>query len=768
MKRLFFCLLLLVVLLAGCSSDSDRELPFGRTDILKISKSELPTEENPLTVSGPVCLVDAPGNTTVRWFGEKGAYRLIFESEGSLYSVSPTESHVKEEYAYTVGLPLAAFRYAITDGSSVTDWYDCRGGGETDDISFTFLGDPQLVGKTSTAAFRDALCFFPDSDFVLLAGDMVNNSDEIWQYEAGADACGESGFPVASARGNHDDPELFNFYFGIDGMIRSGSDYAFHVGNVLFLCFDSNDPEMGNRRAFVEEAAGQAEWDWIIVYMHHSLFPPRTRLDYDAQTRFETFTQLFSEYDIDLVLSGHDHLYARTYLMQGGQRTASPADAAEKSVGQTLYVTAGSCSGSKFYASEQEPPDYLCALGAPETISVIQVTVSGNALRINAVSPHNAEVFDSFTLTRKEGHKPVPDAPEPEQRRPADTHLLQTAREYLLSARLPNSAIGVYPVHEGINWVNPYFADYAALALLRCGEYNAVREYILWRISRLNPSGNDINGMAYTIYDYHITVQDGEQTDQTSTGDYDSVDSYAASFLLLLNEYRKATNDTALICEKDRFISGVIQLLNQVFTDGLTVARPDYPICYLMDNCEVALALDAAAELIDIIVSEKRPDSHSLPAMKQTCLEQRRQILERIDGLWEESTGAYAYAVSSDGTISPSGKEAFYPDAICQIYPILFGVLSPESARAQACYQRFCEDWSWENLEPLRSGASNQIWAMAACAAVQMGDTDRAEQFMSSYMEYAASEAGQPIGTQETAWVVLAATGGIEQNGGSQ
>ena len=56
--------------------------------------------------------------------------------------------------------------------------------------------------------------------------------------------------------------------------------------------------------------------------------------------------------DIDLVVSGHDHIYNRTFLMDAEGKPVDGSDAGiaqEKESGQTMYLTLTSSSGSKFY-----------------------------------------------------------------------------------------------------------------------------------------------------------------------------------------------------------------------------------------------------------------------------------------------------------------------------------------------------------------------------------------------------------------------------------
>src|SRR5438309_8811545 len=112
-------------------------------------------------------------------------------------------------------------------------------------------------------------------------------------------------------------------------------------------------------------------------------------------------------------------------------------------------------------------------------------------------------------------------------------------------------------------------------------------------------------GLACTIYDFKVSG-----STETPTNDADSTDSYAATFLSLAWAYWKTGDPNArayiqtlkypLDC-----IGGVIVQTKQ--PNGLTWAKPDYQIQYLMDNCEVYRGLRDLANIFgasDYLVGE--------------------------------------------------------------------------------------------------------------------------------------------------------------------
>jgi hypothetical protein len=76
---------------------------------------------------------------------------------------------------------------------------------------------------------------------------------------------------------------------------------------------------------------------------------------------------------------------------------------------------------------------------------------------------------------------------------------------------------------------------------------------------------------------------------QDATAGRPIIDAYAATVLTLLRAYVAADGDTQLPmmhANQSEAISGLmVNMMDPA--DGLTIAKPTYPVKYLMDNCEV-------------------------------------------------------------------------------------------------------------------------------------------------------------------------------------
>ena len=105
----------------------------------------------------------------------------------------------------------------------------------------------------------------------------------------------------------------------------------------------------------MQATAGQ-DITWKVVVFHHSIYSVASHsLESGILTRREELVPVFKDLDIDVVLMGHDHVYCRTYMMDGLDPMTDASiynDADYSSITNPtgiLYVTLNSASGSKFY-----------------------------------------------------------------------------------------------------------------------------------------------------------------------------------------------------------------------------------------------------------------------------------------------------------------------------------------------------------------------------------------------------------------------------------
>lgn len=229
--------------------------------------------------------------------------------------------------------------------------------------------------------------------------------------------------------------------------------------------------------------------------------------------------------------------------------------------------------------------------------------------------------------------------------------------------------------HDSDQEVIPYTVNIMAIYLLKKGEnIKDIHQYILWYFDHLNYP--DSYGLTGTIYDYEIR-RNGEER---SLNKYDSADSYAATFFLLLYNYYKATGSEKLIKEHKKNLEDmayVISLLQD--EDGLTKAIPGRDEKYLMDNCESYGGINAYIELS----KHFRWDSSAYyEAVKESI---KTGIIEQ---LYDENKKIFCWAVERENKY-PSHWMRYYPDAFAQLFPILHRLLEDKPALKKDLWRHF-------------------------------------------------------------------------------
>lgn len=345
--------------------------------------------------------------------------------------------------------------------------------------------------------------------------------------------------------------------------------------------------------------------------------------------------------------------------------------------------------------------------------------------------------------------------------------IFESETEWLASLQLSNGAIPMTYTPDGTVKMNPYFADFAAMALLdKADEYSdEVKRYMDWHFGHLNTEKTDHNGVDGTIYDYEITLKNGEITDESiaiykKENSYDSVDSYAATFLMVLNKYYNETGDSQYIIDHSNEIQRIINAMLAMCYRGLTVAKPEWEVKYLMDNCEVYEGALAAAELFENVFCAY---DDSLKSVQKKCADFAVNIAQTIeDELWMPRAGHYKVGIYRYFDI-PSDLfrwRKYYPCATAQLFPIIHGLIAPNTERADMLYDRFCEEYDWANFR------YDDIfyWGANLQAAVVMNDIEQVVVYMTNYAELIDTH-DYPLYNADAARVCLAANMLLEKYG---
>lgn len=231
------------------------------------------------------------------------------------------------------------------------------------------------------------------------------------------------------------------------------------------------------------------------------------------------------------------------------------------------------------------------------------------------------------------------------------------------------------PTDDEIYQIQPYITNILALDMLRKDTgLKDVREYIRWYIAHLNyPDKYKLTG---TIYDYDI-YPDGREFSRDT---YDSVDGYAGTFLVLLYQYYLKTGDKSLIDANRQKIFDIAYLLLYLQdSDGLVRAMPNDDSKYLMDNAEAFAGLKAFNRLAELRNWGQNADYIEAQENIKTAI---------LTKLFNERTATFYWGADSE-KVYESSWDNFYPDALAQLFPLLYGVVDKNSGLSKYIWEEF-------------------------------------------------------------------------------
>lgn len=268
-----------------------------------------------------------------------------------------------------------------------------------------------------------------NASFILSAGDQIDYSS------SGTNGSGEiireqeyAGFlypdvlrstPLATTIGNHesmvDDYSLHynNPNASTLGSTESGGDHYYSYGDTLFISLNSNSRNVEEHRQLMKEAvASHEDAKWKVVLFHHDIYGSGSpHSDVDGANLRILFAPLMDEFNIDLCLTGHDHSYARTYQILDGKviETDGVSENASKAYNPegTLYIAAGSASGSKFYTLNTVKQYYIAERSNTPEPTFSTIDFSGDSLTIKTYDYNGQKYANDVTLSKDGNAKSI-------------------------------------------------------------------------------------------------------------------------------------------------------------------------------------------------------------------------------------------------------------------------------------------------------------------------------------------------------------------------
>lgn len=311
------------------------------------------------------------------------------------------------------------------------------------DFSFALVGDPQIgagvnvendaKGWDNTLNLLNSNEQFKDVSFLISAGDQVNSAADENQYDGYLEHSALTGIPVATAIGNHDSSSgVYSQHFNVAnesdiyGLTEAGGDYYFTYNNVLFMVLNSNNTSAVEHRDFMQEAieaTSSKNIKWKVAVFHHTLFTVASHAHdsyIDSPKGFKSkMIPVLQQLGIDVVLQGHDHVYCRTYIMDGTTPITESdkyeydngTDAAPTAVTDPdgiLYITANSGSGSKNYGILNENFPFSAVKSQLNNANISKISVTDTKFTITTYSADDMSVIDSFTVKHSAPEEPQP------------------------------------------------------------------------------------------------------------------------------------------------------------------------------------------------------------------------------------------------------------------------------------------------------------------------------------------------------------------------
>ncbi len=305
--------------------------------------------------------------------------------------------------------------YGTKNGVSEAESFTTR---SFDSYKFLYVSDaqPNYKNDLTERAFKwnrtleAAFTANDDISFIINAGDVTNYGKPTEEWTAVLSPEYLRSYPMAATQGNHDAKGTTykyyfnnpNVYLGIAPTVY-GNGYYFTYGDVLFVMINSVKINFYDNYQLIKKAVEEnPDTKWRVAVTHFDLYGSgHHSVQDDVLAAKRTIAPVLESYDFDIVLTGHDHIWGRSYFMKG-DKVVENAGYDEGSVTDPegiIYFTQTASSGN----TREEIYDFewlgKTVLSSNDCYSTIEITKDG-VMEIISVDSITGETIDTFTITK--------------------------------------------------------------------------------------------------------------------------------------------------------------------------------------------------------------------------------------------------------------------------------------------------------------------------------------------------------------------------------
>lgn len=310
--------------------------------------------------------------------------------------------------------PGMVYAYRVGDGTHWSEWFQARTATEVKDngnrstVRILYLGDAQNdIWAHWSRVIRQAILSGTSPDLILHAGDLINKAQNDAEWGDWHRAAGwiNASVPSVATPGNHEYPvglpiggksitnlaQHWRPQFNLPENGPKGLEetcYFLDYQGVRLISLNSNE-RLAEQAKWLEGVLANNPCKWTIVTFHHPVWSgAKTR---DSQAVRQAWRKILETNKVDLVLTGHDHTYAR-----GVSPEASGMEPGPFTDHGTVYVIA--VSGPKMYEPSKLP---WMRTSLKDTQTYQLVEVGEHSIRFRAITP-DGQYVDSFDIERRD------------------------------------------------------------------------------------------------------------------------------------------------------------------------------------------------------------------------------------------------------------------------------------------------------------------------------------------------------------------------------